>query len=265
MPYFPQLSSGCLAQFPLQKRWSARTLRNLCLDGRQVKHSDSGARESGWELWYSGLTLAEAASLQALFAECEGRLRPFVFFHPAGNLLARSEEFNVAPWQSSPMLQWATGVNDPVGTQRAMRVTNSGGVAGSAAQSVDIPANYQTCFSVYARGTSPVTIAFRRSTGAGSSSEPVSLETSWKRIEMSGRASGSNGPVIFALDLPAGTVVELWGAQLEGQLQSSAYRRTWAQSGARANARFDQDELIVTAIGIDNYATRLRVLNREEA
>lgn len=110
-----------------------------------------------------------------------------------------------------------------------------------------------------------MTIGFRRSAGSSGNSEPISLGTTWKRIEMSGRSIGPAGPVNFALDLAAGAVVELWGAQLEGQLQASAYRRTWARSGVRANARFDQDELIITANGIDNYATRLQILSREEA
>jgi len=265
MPYFPQLSTGSSAQYPLLKSWSGRTVRTVSLDGGQVKWADAGAKTRGWELRYAGLTSAEADALRALFAQCEGKLTPFVFFDPAGNLLARSEEFNTAPWQAGPMLRWTGGVDDPLGTQRAMRVINAGAAVGSVAQGVDVPGNYQCCFSIYARGATATQAAFRRTTAGSSLSEPLLLGSAWKRYEFSGALSGASGPTTFALDIPAGAVVDLWGAQLEPQGQASSYRRTFAQSGVRANARFDQNELTMIAEGIDNYSMKLRIVSNEEA
>jgi len=43
MACFPQLLTGASSQYPIQKRSSCRTIRNQCLDGREVKLSDDGA------------------------------------------------------------------------------------------------------------------------------------------------------------------------------------------------------------------------------
>ena len=67
MLYYPQLSTGTLAQYPLRKTVLKRTIVNDCLDSRTVKLADVPAGLVQWQLNYSGLTEVEWNALKALF------------------------------------------------------------------------------------------------------------------------------------------------------------------------------------------------------
>jgi hypothetical protein len=262
MPYFPQLSTGCLSQYPLRRQVKRRTILNQTLGGGRFVLADPDFALVEWELYYQGLTEAEMLSLQALFDSCEGSLGEFVFPDPTGNLLARSGEPNLAPWTRDPLLAWTPGIADPFGGNAAGRLTNGAAAVQTLAQSVALPGNYAYCFSFHARATAAVTVTAGWSQGAAIHTASLAVGPVWRRLETSGQLAPAASPVVFSLQLPASASVELFGLQAEAQLASSAYRRTFALSGVHLNARFAQDELTFTANGVNNYSTRVRVRAR---
>ena len=98
MIFFPQLSSGAVAQLPLRRETGYRTLVNRTLDGREVRVADGDYFELGWELRLELLTDAEFQAIQTLFTATEGRLKSFTFLEAGENLLAWSENFTESVW-----------------------------------------------------------------------------------------------------------------------------------------------------------------------
>src|ERR1035438_7018753 len=91
MAAYPQLGSGALSQFPVQKTRRARTVVNQASDGSTIKLADPAGAVTEWQLRYTDLSDAEAAALRAFFDSAEGTLNGFTFLDPAGNLLAWSD------------------------------------------------------------------------------------------------------------------------------------------------------------------------------
>src|SRR5207244_9174402 len=91
MQCFPQLLTGASSQYPIQKRNSTRTIRNRCLDGREIKLADPAGSSIEWQLTFQELVDAEIASLLGFFVGTEGSLGTFTFLDPTDNLLAWSE------------------------------------------------------------------------------------------------------------------------------------------------------------------------------
>ena len=67
MPTYPQLGSGALSQFPVQKTRQLRTVVNQAADGSTIKLADPAAEVTEWLLTYADLSDAEAAALRAFF------------------------------------------------------------------------------------------------------------------------------------------------------------------------------------------------------
>lgn len=64
MACFPQLLTGATSQYPIRKRTAYRTIRNLCLDGREIKLADPAASTIGWTLTFQELVDDEIAALR---------------------------------------------------------------------------------------------------------------------------------------------------------------------------------------------------------
>src|SRR5258708_422791 len=105
MAVFPQLTTGAAALYPVTRVRKTRTVVNDLGDGRRVVYGDPNGGRQEWELRTAGLTGAEWNAIQGLFNVVEGRLGTFTFLDPAGNLLARSEEFGDPAWTNGPALQ----------------------------------------------------------------------------------------------------------------------------------------------------------------
>ena len=125
MLVFPQLSTGTTGQFPLLRTKTRRTVINALADGRTVRYAD-GFGEVSWDLDLRELSSSERGAVEALFVASEGRLRSFTFLDPADNLLEQSEALTNAAWSKDPFLAATAGIGDPLGTQRATHLVNSG-------------------------------------------------------------------------------------------------------------------------------------------
>src|SRR6202011_5321385 len=98
MLVFPQLKTGAAAQYPMVRRYAARTVANTLGDGSTVVFADPDGAVREWELRAAGLTLEEWTAIEALFLAVSGRFTTFTFLDPAGNLLSHSEEFGQPEW-----------------------------------------------------------------------------------------------------------------------------------------------------------------------
>jgi hypothetical protein len=261
MFHFPQLTTGSLAQYPLRILRRHRAVVNETIGGERVTSFDGFASELEWDLLYRGLSGGEAAQLRELFEACEGRRGEFLFPDPCGNLLARSGQFDQSPWNSDPLLAWTGGHEDPQGGSGAMRAVNSSGTPQSFRQSIQIPAAFETCFSLWAKSLSATEVVVRRTSGPESMPVATPIGGEWRRVEATAALSGTAVGVELTVEIPGAATVDLFGAQLEAQRFPSGYKRTLGRSGLFPTARFAQDDLSIEADGFETFATRLRVVS----
>jgi|HigsolmetaAR201D_1030396.scaffolds.fasta_scaffold11268_2 hypothetical protein len=259
MNFFPQLSTGCVSQFPLSKRLVRRTIQTVSTDGRELKLADPEAAAVEWELRYTSLSQDEWMALDNLHRNVEGRLATFTFLDPTSNLLAWSEDFEAGVWSKGPLLQITTGISDPLGTNRAVRITNLAQVSQSLSQVIHAPGWYQYVFSVSVRSNSGDSLFLIRESGGLADRVEVRTSGSWSRSFCHGSLMSSAEQIRFGVELEPGASVEVFGLQVEPQLHPSTYKRTLGQSGVFPRTRFVDDRLSVIAHSDGLYACLLRL------
>ncbi len=261
MPYFPQLTTGAVAQFPVSKRRVRRTVLGEAVDGRQVKLADIGMNLAEWQIRLTGLSESEASAIEVLFRASEGRLKDFVFLDPMANLLAHTENLTQSVWQRGPLMNIAGGIADPHGTARAARLVNGGGVDGQVGQEIAGPGNYHYCFSCWARSGAGSVVELRRVAGPLSAGESFALGPAWRRVVLSGRLETIATPVRFEIRLPPAATVDVFGVQVEAQPAPSPYKKNAARGGVHTGATFAQDDLAVTADGVNQFSAHVRIVS----
>ena len=238
MNAFPQLATGATAQFPIRRERRFRTLGEPLADGSEIRVSDVDFEERTWELSLADLTDAEWQNVADLFTAVEGRLQTFVFLEPGANLLAWSEDFDEAAWQSSGVTLVGGGT-DPLGGTGAVQVSG----AGEFWQAVVGPAAFRYVASAWVR-SSVAGVELKITDGAASQvAVAVDSNGQWRRYEVTSSFSSASQEVRWLLNKPSGAAVDVFGPQLEAQISASAYKSTKQQAGAYSNARFDQDAL----------------------
>jgi hypothetical protein len=259
MLYFPQLSTGVIAQFPLGKRSFQRTVTNRTISGHEVRLADPDSRATAWQLHYSGLTDIERNQIESFLRECGGKLEVFTFLDPTGNLLRWSEDLTRPVWQKDGLLQISAGLGDPMGLSRAARLTNTSQALQSIEQTVEGPGWFQYCFSVWLQSDGPGVVSLGLSNAEGELEQEYSLSQHWTLVECTGSIPGASTEITCRLDVSAGAVVSVYGMQLEAQPCASEYKKTGEESGLRSNTRFDEDGLHFTAHGADDHSVVVRL------
>ena len=232
-----------------------RTVVNRGADGRSIRYADGGGQSVEWELNYAELVDSEAAALEDFFRETEGRLRSFVFPDPLGNLLAWSERFEEEAWQADPQLALAGELGDPYGTLRAYLVRNNGAAAQGLRQTAPLPPDRMYCFSVYAKAAAPAAVTLTR----GDERKLCAVGQEWTRLILAGQSEGGGESVTFGIELGSGAEVRIFGAQVEGQIGASGYKRTTSWGGVYEAARFRDEELRITAEGMNRHRCRVYI------
>lgn len=243
MLYYPQLASGAVCQFPVSQRTSIRTMSNELPGGDTIRMPDPGAAAIQWQLQYSSLTDNEWASIEQLFETVEGRLTTFTFLDPTDNLLAWSEDWTKSVWTTGPLLNVSSGIQDPYGASNAVQLTNTSQTAQRIVQTINGASSFQYCFSTYLRSDTPCTLQVVGSTAGEESLATVSAGPSWVRIARSVSFSTQHDGIGFGLQLPVGTRVEAFGAQVEAQPIAGQYKKSTDRGGVYANTRFASDSL----------------------
>jgi len=252
---YPQLTSGALAQFPLRKQVSYRTVVNQAADGSSVKYADSPGGRTEWELQYSGLTDAELASLAAFHLAAEGTLNGFTFVDPCGNLAAWSEDLQNAVWQTAPRLALTAGVPDVCGGSAAWTLSNSGAGPQSILQTINAPSSYVYSFSVWVRSAtaSAVTLIL-----GGERSDCV-IGPEWRRLSLTWGGDGQTGSVTFGVETSAFTSIDVFGFQVEAQGRSSGYRPSQS-GGVYEGARLADDTFLFTTEQPNRHSATVRIV-----
>lgn len=246
MLYYPQLSTGVVAQFPVNRSATTRAVTNQLLSGDSIRMSDPGAAAIGWQLQYLNLTDAEFASLEQLFEAAEGMLTTFTFLDPVDNLLLWSEEWTNAVWTADPLLTLSAGVADPFGGTGAIQITNTAQTTQQIVQNIAGPSWFQYCFSVYLRCVTPSTVQILLSATGQESVNQVAVGSSWTRAVIAGSLPLQQDGISFGMQLPAGATVIAFGAQAEPQPSPSGYKATTDLSGVYSNTRFNADSFTLT-------------------
>lgn len=261
MRYFPQLETRTAGQYPLRRERHERVVKHEAADGRVFSLYDGNAARVEWVLRYEGLTDAERGAIDALFTECEGRLRSFVFVDPAANLLLWSEDYSRTAWTRGAMMTATSGQADAWGTMRATMLTNTGAAAQSLTQTIPAPGGLHYCFSVFAAGAGQ---RFRMEIDGGGAviEREFTASEDWRRYSVSGKPDTAAETVTFRVTLQPGQTLLVAGAQVDPQLAPGGYRPTTTRRGIYPNARFAEDELAWTQQAPNNNAAEIRIESR---
>src|SRR5579875_3417991 len=185
--FFPQLATGALAQYPIQKTRVYRTITNLLTDGTLIMAPDNDATLLNWKLTYSGLSGDEIQQIQTLFRACTGPLTGFTFIDPTDNMLVASGDFTAPAWSKSTLVTATPGATDPMGGNNATTVTNASEAPQLVTQSINVPANYVYCFSVYVASTQATSVELVRQGPSSGAVDVVAAGPGWSRVITSGR------------------------------------------------------------------------------
>ncbi|HVY94343.1 MAG TPA: hypothetical protein VHA14_16395 [Bryobacteraceae bacterium] len=252
MLVYPQLASGAISQFPVQKRVTMRTIVNRASDGSAIRAADPAATVTEWALSYTDLSDSEAGTLEQFFTSAEGSLNGFTFLDPAGNLFASSDQLAAAVWEKDPLLTATAGSDDPRGGKLAWQLQNSGAGSQTLAQTLPAPTGYLYCLSVYVMAAQAVTVALT----AGSQSADRTVTAQWSRIAFTTTPDAPR----FGIEIPAGASVTVYGMQVEPQPSPSAYQSTTV-SGVYENARLKDDTLKITATGYNRHSCTVNIIH----
>lgn len=261
MLYYPQLSTGAVAQFPVRRGTSMRTVANQLPSGFTIRMEDTGAQKAAWQLRYSDLTDSERSSIESLFETAEGQLNTFTFLDPTDNLLMWSEDWTQTVWTADPLLQVSSGVQDPLGGSAAMQLTNTAQTTQQIVQNTGGSSSFLYCFSLYVRSSSPATIQLVVTATGQTLLTAVATGSAWARVTTSGSLSVSEDAVSFGVQLPAGVQVDTFGAQVEAQPGAGLYKKTIDRGGVYPSTRFSSDLLTFTATAPNQNSCQIDLIS----
>jgi hypothetical protein len=259
---FPQLSTGSIGQYPIQKRRLSRAVVNEASDGSRVKLADPGAGAIEWTLTFESLSDEERSALKNLHSVTEGRLGSFTFLDPTDNLLCWSEKLDDSVWERNALLTVTPNVTDPAGGTHANRLTNTGGAPLAIEQTVNGPGWFRYAFGLQARSDQEQQISLIRSTATQTHRASFRIGPEWTRIVLSGNFTGVEESVDFGIELSPGHAVELYGVQAEAQAGASGYKKTFSSCGVYSEARFMDDDISLTADGPNQHSCKLGIRTR---
>ncbi len=257
MSSFPQIGLGAVAQFPLTRSRKWRAIMNSLESSEQIILPDTAAGQVEWRLSYQDLTGTEAGTLSSLFTASQGSFEAFTFIDPLANLLAWSEDLSQAGWQFG-LLRNASGVGDPLGTQRACSVSNPSAASQALQQTLGMPGEYVACFSVYLRSGVAGTVALVRD----GTQVNVAVGPAWQRFFVNSAGVAAAIESSFSIAVAAGQTIDVWGLQVEAQPYPSVYRQTSAAEGIYAETYFENDELKITSTSPGPSSCEISLISR---
>ena len=247
MVYFPQL-----AQYPIQKTRSQRTVVNEASDGTRFKARASTAGQVEWRIALAALSCDDRDRIVGSWLECQGGAKPFVFIDPTANLLLWSEDLGNDVWTKGAAIQ----VNG-----RAL--VNGGQTRDRIVQSLGAPAWFHYCMSFKVRGQSPSAIGALCLFENQERQLFFEVSADWKPVNFNIDPKTDAGEVSFGLDVPSGAAIEVAEMQVEAQIGSSPYKPTTTCNGIFRGARFVTDDLVICEDGIESSTVTVRIAARE--
>lgn len=259
MLIYPQLTSGALTQFPVQKTAFQRTVVNTMADGSSIRVADPSGASVEWQLSYAEISDTELSNLQSFFASAAGSLEPFTFLDPSGNLLAWSEDLLNAAWALDPFLTPSPNVADPLGGGNAWQLVNAGAGSQGITQTLNAPAGYTYTFSLYASAAAATTIQIQ----LAGLTLAAPLAAGWTRFSLTGSGVSGAESVVFGIEVPAGATVNVFGPQAEAQAAASVYQ-TSTTGGVYAHARFRDDVFTFTSTDVGRSSVTVNITYEQQ-
>ena len=254
---YPQLTTGALTQYPLQKRRRLRTIMNALADGSAIKLADAAGETTEWQLQYTGLSDDEASVLQQFFEATEGNLNTCTFLDPTGNLFAWSDQLDDAAWSKAPFLSLAAGVTDAVGGTSGWHIQNSGAGAQTLTQTLAAPGGYLYCLSGYVKssqGAQSVTLLL------GTERGDQAVGADWSRITLTGRGDASAESMVFGIEAAAGVSLDVFGLQVEPQAAAAVYKQS-TTGGVYPHTAFRDATLSLTATDVNRHSATVNLIH----
>jgi hypothetical protein len=234
-----------LAHFPIVKRRRRRTVVNRAADGRTIKLADPAGEITEWRLDYADLSDEEADALQHFFLAAEGSLQEFVFVDPTANLLEWSGKLDEPVWARGPFLTAAQ-------PGEVWLLTNTGAGPQAITQTIEAPAGFVYCFSLYARSDAADTV---RLLADGKASER-SVGPAWRRLHLVATPQDAT----FGIEIEAGRTVEVRGVQVEAQAGASTAKVS-NSGGVYEGARLRDDSIELVATGVNRHSCTVNIVH----
>lgn len=257
--FFPQLSSGAISQYPIHKTQVTRTVMNRLPDGTVIVSPDPSASKLIWELSFTHLSTDDVSALQAHFQACCGAYRAFTFIDPTDNMLASSADLTSASWRKNSQIEVTPGAADPTGGNNAFVLTNKSASVQSLWQQLNVPANYQYCFSFWVRTAGTSVVAMSRQGGTAGAFDQLPSAETWSRVLSSGRLSDSGDQFTVGVNLSPGQQITAFGLQLEPQIQPSSYHATFGSGGVYPFSRWMSDTLPISSDAPGLFSTAFSI------
>jgi hypothetical protein len=234
-----------LAHFPIVRRRRRRTVINRAADGRTIRLADPAGEITEWRLEYSELSDAEAGALEEFFVVAEGSLNEFLFVDPTANLFAWSGKLDEAVWARGPML--AVSVEE-----EAAVLSNTGAGPQTITQTIEGPAGFVYCFSLYARSGNAASVRLL----AGNEARNQAVGPEWQRARLTATVADPT----FGVEIGAGETVEIRGMQVEAQAGASAARVT-TTGGIYTGARLRDDWIRMVATAVNRHSCTVNIVH----
>lgn len=249
MASYPQLSSGTLAQWPVEKRLVKRQAGVETRGGAWYPLFDGAGSEVEWRLKYGSLTREEAGRLREFHAAMDGRRGRFTFVDPLANLLKWSEDLSQAEWEGDGA---QPGQEDPEGGNAAFLMGDGDEIR----QTVPAPGEYKYCFSIWATGAEGARVRMQ----CGSVEKEFGVTQQWRRLHTAGLGEAGTTGIECRLIVTGGPA-RIYGLQLEAQSAPSEYKRSTGESAVYENSRFGDGVLRVRAVAPGCYAAEVRIMS----
>lgn len=247
---FPQLRSGAISSFPVEKDLRLRSVVNVLPGNEQIRYFDPGSQECEWLLSYDELEDDELSKIVLFFERCRGQLRSFTFCEPDANLLRWSERLTAPPWQAEPLLVVESGA------EHTFRLRNTSQSWAGLLQEASVPVNYELSFALQARSISGCGFRIVVDSGEASTYEGVAT-AEWGEIWVSHTSAVETARC--RLEIPAGAELHVRALRLCPQRFPGAYKKTFEHSGLTHTARFASDSLRIATYRAGAHKLVLRV------
>jgi|SRR5579871_5455953 len=261
MLYFPQLSSGAVCQYPLERQLATRTIINLIESGESILMPDIPAQRQLWRLTFSALTDAEWAAIESLFESTRGMCGTFCFLDPTSNLMGWSGDVTNAVWRCDPLLNVSEGLADAEGSNNATRITNTSQAIQGLSQLISGPGWYRYSFSYYLRSDAATFVTSRVSTTTQQVCQIFEALGQWTRFVQSVSLPTEDEGVTFSLEFQPGAQADVYGLQVEAQPGAGQYKRTLGRGGVFTNCRFNNDVLTVSTNGPNQHSGTIELIS----
>lgn len=248
MSYYPQLPGGIRTQLPSSAGMMFDNFTQDSPTDKRYSFANIATPVGRWGMNYTNITDAELATLETYFNDRIGRLKPFTFLDPHGNLVPSSENFLDGSWTYTSASPSGPGSTDPYGGNSASAVLSSSTSVSKMAATVLPDGNASgitLCASAFAKinttGSRNIVIGFSDSGVGVVANTQYSLTNSWRRITCKVTLTTNGVISVFLGPWDTGVLISLFGFQVSPMPGPGAYTKSPDNFGLHRKCYFASD------------------------